>query len=392
MSTSITDAERALLSLCRDRSNFLSCQFFNPEAFTSPMSVSSWKALTAFHDTGDSEVATSSHLRLLGLSNDEIAWSTADIENEDARVISIHLQSHHARTKLTAWATELQDRKITVEDFIAKQDTVKDALSPTVDKVYEFADSWVDEERDNFLKTGYFSTGFRLLDSQITWVPGNYYVLSADTGCGKSFLADAFMNGYCQANKKKAGLITLEMNRAQRAIRWHKAYTKQELSSIYMPKRTNWDLQSICREIEDGCKAGILFWVVDHFHLIPNNMGMTQTDFENYAARMLERVFSVNGAIGIVVAQMSKDGAKSGKDAGYSKHSVKGSKGVIDAAAGVMLIKRENDMDSLFIDKNRFATTGTSIGIDFNWASLRPRICTLEEAVKAKTMHEMGTL
>lgn len=390
MGNAIIDAERALVSLCRFRNEYLSCQSINPEIFTSPMTTSSFKALAAFHEAGDSEVATASHLRLLGLSNDEIEWCTADAEHEDVRVISTHLQSNHSRTQLTKWATDLQERKITVEDFITNQDTVRDTLAPVTAKVYDFADSWIDEERENFLKTGYRRTGFKILDGCIVWVPGNFYVLSADTGCGKSFLADAFINGYCTANVgQKAGLITLEMNRAQRAMRWWKAYTKTELSNIYMPKRTNWDLQSICREIEDGCRAGIKYWVVDHFHLIPNNMDMTQTDFENYAARMLERTFSANEAIGIVVAQMSKGGAKDGKDSGYSKHSIKGSKGLIDAAAGVMLINRAENYDSLVIDKNRFASTGSEVGIDFNWPELRPRIVTMEEAARAKNIEEL---
>lgn len=378
------EAEQALVSLCRDRKAWDECCSLDATAFLSDVTVACWKALKAFHDSGEGEVASASHLRLLGLSRDEILWCSADASAEDASILASHIASAHARRQLQEWAKELHERKIDVEEFLSKQDAVKENLNPAVTRTYDFADQWYEQEAENFRKIGTYSTGFRIFDCIHRWVPGNLYLLTADTGKGKSFLADALMAGFSNASGIPGGLITLEMNRAQRSMRWLRGYSKEELSRLYMPKRTSWDLNGIIREIREGIKAGILFWVVDHFHLIPNTTRMTQTEFESHAARAFERLVTGTQVVILMVCQMSKQGARAGAASAPSKHDIKGAKAISDAAAGVFILDRGEDADKLIVDKNRFFGDGKTVGVHFDWSKLRPAVVDMETATREK--------
>lgn len=378
------EAEQALVSLCRDRKAWDECCSLDVTAFLSDVTVRCWKALKGFHESGEGDVASASHLRLLGLSRDEILWCSVDASTEDAATLASHISSAHARRQLQEWAKDLHERKIDVEEFLSKQEVVRDSLSPVVKKDYDFANEWYEREAEAFSKIGTFSTGFRIFDSVHKWVPSNIYLLTADTGKGKSFLADALMAGFCNSNKQKGMLITLEMNRQQRAMRWVKGYSKEELANFYMPMRTSWDLNGIIKEFRDGLKAGFKFFVLDHFHLIPNTTRMTQTEFEAHAVRALERLADKSGAVFLIVCQMSKQGAKSGSAGAYTKHDIKGSKALADAAAGIFIIDRGEEMDSLIVDKNRFFGDGKVVGLIFNWKILRPHLTDIESAQKEK--------
>lgn len=378
------EAEQALVSLCRDRKAWDECCSLDATAFLSDVTVACWRALKAFHDSGDGEVATSSHLRLLGLSSDQILWCSVDASSEDAATLASHISSAHARRQLQDWAKELHERKIDVEEFLSKQEAVKESLTPAATRTYDFADQWYEEAAENFRKIGNYSTGFRIFDCIHRWVPGNIYLLTADTGKGKSFLADSMMAAFSNSNGIPGGLITLEMNREQRAMRWIKGYSKEELSRIYMPRRTSWDLNGIIKEIRDGIKAGILFWVVDHFHLIPNTTRMTQTEFESHAARAFERLVTGTQVVILMVCQMSKQGARAGAASAPSKHDIKGAKAISDAAAGVFILERGEDFDKLIVDKNRFFADGKVVGIHFDWKRLRPSLVDNEAAIKEK--------
>lgn len=385
------EAERALVSACREKSNWDCCSSLPAEAFTADATVRCWTALKAFHESGDGDVATASHLRLLGLSLSEIEWLSIDASAEDPYILAAHIQSGYSRRQLNGWAKDLQDRKIEVEEFLSKQESVKDSLNPVIEKTYDFASEWYEEEAANFRKIGNYSTGFRIFDCIHRWVPGNLYLLTADTGKGKSFLVDAMLVAFCSANQQKGGLITLEMNRQQRAMRWMKGYSKEELANIYMPKRTGWDLNGIIREIQAGAKAGIKVWVVDHFHKIPNTTKMGQVEFENHAAHCFERLVDSTGVIIMMVCQMSKAGARSGMAQSASKHDIKGSKGIIDAAAGVFILDRGEEADRLIVDKNRFFGDNKEIGVVFDWKKLRPYFTDMETARKEKNNASFAT-
>lgn len=378
------EAEQALVSLCRDRKAWNECCSLDVTAFLSDVTVRCWKAIKGFHDSGEGETASASHLRLLGLSRDEIMWCSVDASSEDAETLASHIASAHARRQLQAWAKDLHERKMDVEEFLSKQEAIRDSLSPAAKRDYDFADQWYEGAAESFKRTGNFSTGFRIFDSIHRWVPSNIYLLTADTGKGKSFLADALMAGFCNASGHKGMLVTLEMNREQRAMRWLKGYSKEELANFYMPKRTSWDLNGIIKEFRDGLKAGFKFFVLDHFHLIPNTTRMSQTEFEAHAVRAFERLADNSGAVFLIVCQMSKHGAKSGAASAYTKHDIKGSKALSDAAAGVFIIDRGEDADALIVDKNRFFGDNKIVGLIFDWKILRPHMTDMDSARKEK--------
>ena len=87
----------------------------------------------------------------------------------------------------------------------------------------------------------------------------------------------------------------------------------------------------------------------------------------------------------MMVCQMSKSGARSGMAQSASKHDIKGSKGIIDAAAGVFILDRGEEVDRLIIDKNRFFGDNKEIGVVFDWKKLRPHFTDMETATKEKT-------
>lgn len=391
MNMDLLNAERILLNLCRDRKNWEACASFNAEAFMDDKSVAVWGCLGRFHAHGDAEAANSSHLRLLGLSLEELEWSTPLHQETDADLIAMHLRAAYAKRQIAGWVKKLQSMEMDETEFSTKYEQIRDDLTPMLTRTYDMADEWIDEECEKFKKLGTKSTGFRIFDCVFRWVPGNLYLLGADTGAGKSLLADALMSHFLESNGGRGILLTLEMNRMQRAARWKKGYTKGEASKFFMPAKTYRTLGPIVRECEAAARAGFSFAVIDHFHLIENDTRMTQTEFENHAARALERLAERTGMVFLVVVQVSKEGAKTGKAAGLNKHSIKGSKGLADAAAGIFMLERGEDADSLRIDKSRFFSTGAELGVVFNWKILKPRITSMEEAAKEKNLESFRT-
>lgn len=382
------DAERILLHLCLTKANWFLVQSTDPTDFLEERSRILWDRISKWHIDKPGEMMNVSWLRMSGASQEELEWVDVRGEGDDAITLSRAIHAAAARRRVADSVRKLQANLITPQQFETAYLEAQPDLSMDEAPDVEFGDSWAREEAKRFREIGKWSTGFRFMDVDFKYVPGTFGILTADTGKGKSFLADDMAFAYAMANHTKWGLIPLEMNRQQRASRWCVGHTDEELSTVWCADRRAYSFSSIIRTIEDLTKDGIRFWVIDHFHCITNEGKESTTSWEEKCAQTLANLAIRLGIYILAPAQLSKAGGK--KDGEYNKHDIRGAKGLSDAASDIMILNRCDDMDYISMDKSRFTPSGMKFPVLFRWDSLRAEITDSVTATREKAVLDVA--
>ena len=372
--------EYAFLTMVKERPSYeLVAGTVNPLIFTSAERRQTWELLETFFD-GHPEIqkATLSHLVRAGVSQEEAAKlnQAPPAGDHDAEQISLHLVDRYARRRASELAAEYLAGRVTYEQHMDALEELRGDATATTPQPLETGDQWMIEGAERFRKQARLSTGFEHLDRAFSWAIGNLYVLTTDTGGGKSALAHELAFGFTRANREVAGIIGLELSQDEVAARWHPHRTVAEASWIHHPKRTNWTPASAIREITRRSRQdGVRFWIIDHFMLFgKDDHRQNQTEFEAATARQLERCAKATGSVILIVGQYSKGGAQNAEaKTKPSMHNLKGSKALADIAAAVMVIDHDEDpsgMSGLYFAKNRFGRQGVWVGCWFRWQSM----------------------
>lgn len=380
------DSERALLSMSLDKMEWERISDFDERNFQFSTSLDAWRMICKWHKENPAPKMNASYQRIYGATREIIEWLNVDVENEDILTLSQGIINVRAKRQLSTLTKQLRDNEIDEETFDAEYERCKNDLRLTADETIEFGNSWVEKEAEAFRNIGKWSTGFSYMDVDFRWIPGNMGVLTADTGKGKSFLGDDLSFAWARANGGKWGLIPLEMNRQQRASRWIKGHSRQELSTAFCSPRRSYSLSSILRLIEDRYKDGVQFWFVDHFHRIYNESRGGNNEWEARCSGELANLASRLGCYILVAAQISKEGGK--KDAKLNRHDIRGAKQLQDDASDVLILERNDDCDSLHLDKCRFFPEGITWPVLFSWDKLRVSITNQEYAMREKNIQE----
>lgn len=381
--------ERALLTMARDQREYAKIRgTVSLNAFTSPERKAAWAALEQFMEANSHvERATVSHLVRAGVPDSEVPFlnQMPPAGEHDAEEIHLHLIDRYARRKALELAQEYLAGAATYEQHMDALEALRGEATATTPQPLETGDQWMKEGAERFRSVGRLGTGFPSLDAAFQWSVGNLFVLTADTGGGKSALAHELAFGFTSANREMAGIIGLELSRDEVAHRWEPTRTEDEASWIHHPSRTNWTPASAVREITTRSRRdGIRFWVVDHFMLFgkdDNRQG--QTEFEAATARQLERCAKATGSIIVIVGQYNKAGAQNAEQKTKpSMHNLKGAKALADIAAAVAIIDHDEDpgnMSGLYFDKNRFGRRGVYVGCWFRWQTMRVEFVPWDE-------------
>jgi replicative DNA helicase len=224
-------------------------------------------------------------------SSDEIGYLNIQPEDidRDAPSIAAYMADRYARRKALEEAIKYYDCQSSYESLLNSLGELEGDATATKPAPLETGDQWMAKEAAQFRSIGRLATGFQHLDQYLNWSPGNIYVLTADTGKGKTLMAHELAFGYAHTHGEIAGIIGLELSREEVAFRWEQSRTVEDAAYIHHPKRTNWTPTSACREITNRAKQGVRFWVVDHFMLFSKDDGkQNQTEFEANTARQLE--------------------------------------------------------------------------------------------------------
>lgn len=384
--------EYAFLTLCRNRSEWAKVRgTVTGNAFTSAERRATWTALDSWLESNpSSERPTLAHLIRAGVPQDEAAKlnQPAPHGDHDAEELHLHLLDRFARRRAVELSQEYMAGATTYEQFMDAAEALRAEATATTPQPLETGDKWMKEGAARFRSIGRLSTGFEALDKVFQWAVGNLYVITADTGGGKSAIAHELAFGFTQANEEVAGIIGLELSRDEVAHRWEPTRTEAEASWIHHPERTNWTPASCVREITARSrKDGVRFWVIDHFMLFgKDDHRLGQTEFEAATARLLERCAKATGSVIVVVGQYSKAGAQDASQrAKPSMHNLKGAKALADIAAGVAIIDHDedpNNMSGLYFDKNRFGKRGVYVGCRFHWQTMRVEFCEWNEMAR----------
>lgn len=384
--------EYAFLTMCRDRTEWAKVRgTVTGNAFTSAERKATWTALDSFMEANPStERATLAHLIRAGVAQDETAKlnQVPPAGDHDAEELHLHLIDRYARRKALELAQEYLAGAATYEQHMDALEALRGEATATTPQPLETGDKWMKEGAARFRAIGRLPTGFPDMDAVFQWAVGNLYVITADTGGGKSAIAHELAFGFTSANQEMAGIIGLELSRDEVAHRWEPTRTEAEASWIHHPERTNWTPASTVREITARSrKDGIRFWIVDHFMLFgKDDHRIGQTEFEAATARLLERCAKATGSIIVVVGQYSKAGAQEANQRTKpSMHNLKGAKALADIAAGVAIIDHDEDpanMSGLYFDKNRFGRRGVYVGCRFHWQTMRVEFCQWNEMAR----------
>lgn len=381
------DAERVLVHLCLSKANWSLVQSVDTADFLDDRSKTLWDKISKWHIDNPGEKMNVSWLRMSGASQEELEWVDVRSEGDDAITLARGIHASAARRYVADSVKRLQANLITPQQFEEEYRAAQPDLSMEEAPDAEFGDTWAREEAKRFREIGRWSTGFRFMDVDFKYVPGSLGILAADTGKGKSYLADDMAFSFAMANNAKWGLIPLEMNRQQRASRWCVGHSDEELATVWCADRPAYSFSSIIRTIEDMSKEGIKFWEIDHFHCISNESKESDTAWQERCAQTLANLALRLGLYILSPAQLSKAGGK--KDGGYNKHDIRGAKGISDAASDIFILNRCDDMDYLEADKSRFTPTGYKFPILFRWEQQRAEITDSISATKEKAVQDV---
>lgn len=384
--------EYAFLSMVRDRAEYNKIRGTVTEnAFTSPERKATWRGIDSFMEANP----TVSKANLVALVRAGVPEAESSKLNQvppagdhDAEEIHLHLIDRYARRRAVELAQEYLAGTATYEQHMDALEAIRGEATATRPQPLETGDKWLKEGAERFRSVGRLSTGFPALDAAFQWSVGNLFVMTADTGGGKSALAHELAFGFTRANEEMAGIIGLELSRDEVAHRWEPTRSVDEASWIHHPERTNWTPASAVREITTRSrKDGIRFWVVDHFMLFgKDDHKINQTEFEAATARLLERCAKATGSIIVIVGQYNKSGAQNAEaKTKPSMHNLKGAKALADIAAAVMIIDHDEDpkgMSGLYFDKNRFGRRGIYVGCWFKWETMRVEFCIWNEMAR----------
>ena len=392
--------EYAFLSMIRSRGEYAKIRgTVSENAFTSAERKAAWRSLDAFMEAHPAiDKVTISHLVRAGIQQEEAGKlnQVPPAGDHDAEEIHLHLVDRYARRRALELAQEYLAGAATYEQHMDALEALRGEATATTPQPLETGDQWLKAGAERFRSVGRLSTGFQALDAAFQWSIGNLFVVTADTGGGKSALAHELAFGFTKANQEMAGVIGLELSRDEVAHRWEPTRSEDEASWIHHPERTNWTPASAIREITSRSrKDGIRFWVIDHFMLFgKDDHRQNQTEFEAMTARQLERCAKATGSIIVIVGQYNKSGAQNAEaKTKPSMHNLKGAKALADIAAAVMIIDHDEDpgnMSGLYFDKNRFGRRGVYVGCWFRWQTMRVEFCTYDAMQRTSQKAQKG--